>query len=104
MFQRLVVQHLKYFISENEQKTIPPLQHNGTVVDDNIEKANVLNNFFRDQTILPDQPSNIPTIPPYTVSHSLDSITLNEIDIRTLLSNLPLGKASGPDGVNNRIQ
>ncbi len=68
-----------------------------------MEKANTLNNSFRDQTVLPDPPTNIPTITPYPVTSNLETISLSETDIQSILTNLPVGKASGPDGVSNRI-
>ncbi|MES9883011.1 MAG: reverse transcriptase family protein [Sedimenticola sp.] len=94
---------LKYFISENENKTIPPLKHDGAIIDDDTEKANILNNFFRDQTLLPDAPVPYPTASPYDINTNLESIIVNETEIQHILSSLPLGKASGPDGINNRI-
>ncbi len=77
---------LKYFICENENKTIPPLQHDGLIIDDDIEKANILNNFFRDQTLLVDPPEPFPTASPYDITNNLESITLNESEIQNILS------------------
>ncbi len=94
---------LKHFISENENKTIPPLQHADTIIDGEMEKSNILNNFFRDQTLLLEPDTSAPTIEPYTLRNNLESITFTENEIETLLAKVPLGKASGPDGVNNRI-
>ncbi len=64
---------LKYFISDNENKTIPPLQHDGLIFDDDTEKANILNNFFRDQTLLADPTAPLPTATPYDVTNTLES-------------------------------
>ncbi len=94
---------LKHFICENENKTIPPLQHNDMIVDDNTAKANILNNFFRDQTLLEEPPNHSPILHPYAVTNNLETITLTEAETENILSSLPLGKASGPDGINNRV-
>ena len=38
---------LKYFINSNSSSTIPPLEHNNSVFTEEIDKANVLNMFFK---------------------------------------------------------
>ena len=42
---------LKYFISPNKASGIPSIQVNNSIITDEIEKANLLNNYFRDQTM-----------------------------------------------------
>ena len=40
---------LKYFISPNKTSGIPSIQYNNSIITDEIEKANLLNNYFREQ-------------------------------------------------------
>ena len=37
---------LKYFISPNKTSGIPSIQYNNSIITDEIEKANLLNNYF----------------------------------------------------------
>ena len=67
------------------------------------EKVNILNNFFRDQTILPDNNSFLPDIPLYPLTSYLDSIVLSPPEVESVIKTLATGKASGPDGLNNRV-
>ena len=39
---------LKYFISPNSKSSIPPLETNGQIYEEECEKANILNDFFKD--------------------------------------------------------
>ena len=94
---------LKSFISPNNQSSCPPLEKGGLVYSDEKEKANVLNDFFRDQTLLDDQNAEIPEVVPYPVLHNLDFISLTPDEVNSILKSLPIGKATGPDGVSNRI-
>ena len=94
---------LKSFISPYSKSSIPPLEADGVVYSDEMEKANVLNDFFRDQTLLDDQNAILPNIPSYPVNSTLDSIIVTPEEVSTVLLSLPLGKSAGPDGINNRI-
>ena len=40
---------LKTFISSDSKSKIPPLEINGSVFTDDIDKANLLNDYFRDR-------------------------------------------------------
>ena len=94
---------LKGFICPNKTKTIPPLHSNGNIITETIDKANLLNNFFRDQTIIDDYNIDPPTVTAYPVFSELDSLILTSDDVLSVLKLLPIGKAAGPDGVSNRI-
>ena len=41
---------LNYFIAPNSKSSIPPLETNGQIYAEECEKANILNDFFKDQT------------------------------------------------------
>ena len=94
---------LKYFISPTKPTSIPPLNSNDIIVNDATEKANLLNNCFRDQTILNDHNIEVPYCPTYNVLSELDSLVLDPEEVLSILKSLPVGKAVGPDGVSNRI-
>ena len=62
---------LKSFISQNNSSCIPPLEKDDIVYSEVTDKANLLNNFFRDQTVLNDKDDVLPDIAPYTVQSQL---------------------------------
>ena len=70
---------------------------------DEKEKVNILIDFFRDQTLLDDRNVELPEIIPYPVGHNLESIILSPDEVKCILKSLPVGKATGSDGVSNRI-
>ena len=93
---------LKSFIKPSQTSTIPPLFHENAYISDTNEKANLINNFFAEQSVLDD---HLATLPDSVDSGgpSLDSIVFTPTEVKDILNTLKLGKASGPDNVNNRI-
>ena len=67
------------------------------------DKANLLNDYFRDQTIINDDNVEVPIITDYNLVSRLNNITLTHDEVKVLLKSHPLGKAARPDGVSNRI-
>ena len=59
--------YLKSFIALSSQASSPSLEKDGLVFVEEGEKANVLNDFFRDQTLLNDHDAALPEIAPYLV-------------------------------------
>ena len=94
---------IKSFISQNNQYSCPPREKDGLVYSDEKEKAYLPNGFFRDQILLDDQNAEIPEVVPYPVLHNLDFISLTQDEVKSILKSLPIGKATDPDGVSNRI-
>ena len=94
---------LKKVISPVSNSVIPPLESNGNIYTDEIDKANILNQFFQSQTFLNEQNATIPDLIPYETNSFLNSINLTPIDVHCILNQLPLGKATGPNGLSNRI-
>lgn len=93
---------LKYFISPEQPATIPPLCKDGIIYTDDKEKANILNQFFTDQSVLDDSNSSLPSInhiPP----HKLESISISPYEVEDILKTLKTGKAAGPDSIDNRL-
>jgi hypothetical protein len=93
---------LKRFINSNSNVHIPPLQNNGNIAYTNEEKTNIFNDFFHKQTLLADSDINAPVLEPLCAS-KLESLLFTPEEVHDVLVSLPLGKASGPDMVNNRL-
>ena len=94
---------LKTFISPNSNSVIPPLETNGIICTDELEKANIFNNFFQSQTLLNDHNAIIPDFPPQLYRSELSTISLSPPEVESVLKILKVGKASGPNGLSNYI-
>ena len=94
---------LKAFISPHTHSDIPPLESNGNVYTNEIDKANLLNDHFQSQTTLNEQNAILPPLPPPAYHTQLNSIILTLLEVESTLRTLKVGKASGPNGLNNRI-
>ena len=94
---------LKSFISPSSQSSSPPLEKDNLVFVEDEKKANILNDFFRDQTLLNDHDAVLPEIAPYLVERCLRSLVFSLDEVKLILKSLPVGKASVPDGISNRI-
>ena len=66
-----------------------------------MEKANVLNDYFRSQNCLNDLGKNVPEL--LIPDKVIDSIVLTTLEVVDILKNVPIGKASGPDGISNTM-
>ena len=93
---------LKAFITLSQNASVPTLEQDGIIYPDKTDKANILNYFFRDQTLLNDQNARVPNIA-YYVNRFLSTLVITHLEVESVLKSLPLGKAVGPDDENNRI-
>ena len=94
---------IKRFISPNiSNNSIPPLKSDNSYISNPYEKANFLNDYFQKQTLLNDRGMTPPDLPPLH-ENILQTIELTPYEVQYVLKYLPTGKASGPDGINNRI-
>ncbi|XP_053388703.1 uncharacterized protein LOC128551811 [Mercenaria mercenaria] len=97
---------LKSFIkpASSSSSSIPPLQDGDDIAEDDQMKADILNDYFRDQTLL-SEPENIAPELKGDISplSTMPPIQVYPDEVMTVLKTLPLGKAAGPDGINNRI-
>ena len=75
--------------------SVPTLEKDGHVYSDDTDKANLLNSFFRDQTLLDDSNAQV---------HNtlLSKFVIRPTEVESVLKTLPLGKAIGSDEINNR--
>ena len=93
---------LKTFISPNFKSSVPSLPFE-VIYSDDQDKANILNSYFQSQTILDDKDAILPILPSSVLVSQLRSIILTPLEVESILKTLPTGKASGPDGMSNRI-
>ena len=94
---------LKTFISPNLDSAIPPIESEGIIYTDDFEKANLFNNYFQWQTVLDDSNAVLPELPEPSYLTSLNSIAFDPQEVEEILKTLKTDKASGPDGLSNRI-
>ena len=94
---------LKYFIAPNSKSSIPPLETNGQIYAEECDKANILNDFFKDQTLLDERNAEIPDIHSYPVDSPLSNIVLTSEEVESVLKSLPVGNAVGLDGISTCV-
>ena len=82
---------LQTVIAPNTTTSIPPLQNNESVSHNDLDKANILNDFFRDQTVSDESNAVLPQIDLYTVNSNMFSIYFSPVEIESVL-NLKTGK------------
>ena len=94
---------LKSVISPNRSNSFPPLDNDGQIITDDVDKANALNDYFRDQTLINDTDVEVPDVIRHNVAQELRSLVLTPAETEVILKSLPIDKAAGPDGISNRI-
>ena len=83
-------------------KNIKPLYKDDIIYTKEDDKATLMNNFFVAQTELDESQATLPpdiTFP----EHSLNFLSTSPFEVETMLKSLQLGKATGPDTINNRV-
>lgn len=93
---------LKQFIKPQHTPSIPPLVSEGTVLEDEVDKANLLNDYFVQQTTLDEANASLPATPLYD-TNTLNSIVTTAEEVQSTLKSLAVGKAAGPDSISNRL-
>ena len=90
-------------ISPSATSSISSLESNGCINTDEQDKANLLINFFREQTILDDGHAELQVLPPYNVESTLNSIILTLLEVESVLKSLPIGKESDSNRLSNHV-
>ena len=72
------------------------------VVEENLEKATTLKDYFTEQTVFDDTYASLPATP-FAEFHSLSSIAVSPDEEQFVLESLTIGKAAGPDSISNRL-
>ena len=92
------MENSKKFISSSKDDVIPSLNRNDTHYTTPHEKANLLNEYFSEQTYVDDSNASLPPfVPPRSTS---DNITISNENVLDVLKLISTSKASGPDFVH----
>ena len=92
----------KYFCGGNEANSIPAIVEDGVTVTDPIEKAEIFNAYFVDQTKLPGADTILPSIPSFEMVRTTSTVTTTNEEVFDL-KNVDTSKAYGHDGIGNKI-
>ena len=98
-------QILKGMVGKKRIQTIPPLiDSNGSPVMNDVDKANILNNFFADQTKLDTTDKTLPDITP-SISPPLQlrEVQVTEPEVLKALKSLNVNKSTGPDEIPTKF-
>lgn len=80
----------------------PLLNKDGHMITDSKEKADLLNDFFASQAMLTvDASHTLGDLP--TVNKCIDPLIIMPEEVYRVLENLDTSKATGPDGISNRV-
>ena len=93
---------LNQFIKSSQSSSVPLLYKDNIIYTKEDDKATLMNNFFVAQTELDETQATLPpdiTLP----EHSLNLLSTSPFEVETMLKSLQLGKAIGPDAINNRV-
>jgi len=95
---------LRTFIPTNTSSSIPPLLDEQTrnLVANNSCKADMLNRYFASQCSIDESNHDLPPMS-NSNDNSLQYIHITQEEVIDSIKCLKLGKASGPDGIDNRI-
>ena len=94
---------VKSLTGNNEcSRTIPPIEHNGNLVVDDIEKSELFNKFFCEQSTLDDSDHTPPDLTELQTD-GLRQILITETEVEDILKILDTSKATGPDCINPRL-
>ena len=78
--------------------------HDNRTVTDNEAKAQILNDFFIDQTTVDDSNFSLPAeAPGLGQTNTLETLSVNSTEVFWILKSLDISKANGPDGVSARL-
>ena len=92
---------LKSVNNTSRKSSIPPLISDDMIIDDDHDKANFLNLYFKHQSQINDTLDSPPPLP--NPNHFLDLPTFEPSDVENILKFLPTRKASGLDEVSNTV-
>ena len=97
---------LRSFIVADRRESIPPLLDDvsSDLSTSDQQKADLLNSFFVSQSRLDDSSHDISSLPSLVDGpRSITAIVISPSEVKDAISCLKVGKASGPDGIDNRI-
>ena len=83
-------------------RSIPPLQVENDMIQDDNKKAELFNDYFCTQADLNDSETSVPDITDILIN-GLEQITVTENEVEDILKILDTSKAIGPDLLNPRL-
>ena len=87
---------------DKTSQTIPSLSLINEYAETDLQKAQMLNNYFSSQSVVDDKDKSLP--PPKTVLHDrLDILEISPQSIRDVLDGLNVNKSCGPDLMSPRL-
>ena len=98
-----LVKKISCITNQNNKENIPVLVNdNNEVVNNDLDKAKLLNSLFSSQSIIDDSNKEVPEL---EVNRELilDQITITELDVIDILKTLDTSKASGPDLISPKM-
>ncbi|MCG7869883.1 MAG: hypothetical protein JAY74_26365 [Candidatus Thiodiazotropha taylori] len=82
--------------------SVPPLNVNGNILENDLDKATALNSFFAAQSTVDDSNKSLPAVG--LIDHPLlNSITITNQEVLDVLQSLNVSKSCGPDLINPRL-
>ena len=99
LFWKISKQLLKL---DTSSASIPPLKANGNIIENDVEKASALNDYFASQSTVDDSNVVLPPIHPLDYP-PLEMITITSEEVFDSLQNLNISKSCGPDLINPRL-
>ena len=98
---------LKHFFNTKSSSELPPIQYTDSNGKDksafsDLEKIELLNNYFTSITRLDDNNQELPNIELKTNDFCPD-IHIQEQEINDIISIIPVNKAIGPDGISHKM-
>lgn len=88
--------------SKATSTSCPPLIIDDTVITEDTEKANAMNNYFAEQSTIDTSNLEIPNkeIPQ---DATLETISISALTVQSILQNLKINSACGPDNISPRV-
>ncbi len=80
-----------------------PISDNGFITTDNVRKVDLFNLFFASQSTLDESQAVLPNERPIDSRLKIAQLVVQPEDLYKVLSKLDPSKATGPDGIGNRI-
>ena len=92
----------KFLLYDSKHQDIPPLETQNGLIETDAEKADVLNDFFVQQSTVDDSYAPLPQI--IAANHdTLDDIDINQQDVLNAIKDLDPNKALGPDLISPQL-
>ena len=85
----------------NDICSVPPLQHEGIIHTDHLQKAEILNNYFS-SVFTASSSTPLPTLEESTIP-DITPISIDSHEVKCLLDNLDIHKSAGPDNIPSHL-